>query len=75
MTIYKYVPHVSYNVHFSSGRIDLPKHEVYINETEYFQSLLPDIFSDYDIVRGVDQGVLPNDLFLKLMHSKPSLKE
>ena len=57
------------------GGIDLSKHKIYINETEYFQSLLPDIFSEYDIVRGVDQWALPNDLFLKLMHRKPRLKE
>ena len=75
MTIFKYVPNVEYKVHFSSGGIDLSKHKIYINETEYFQSLLPDIFSEYDIVRGVDQWALPNDLFLKLMHRKPRLKE
>ena len=55
MTIYKYVPNVKYSVKFSSAGIDLSKHKIYINETEYFQSPLPDIFSEYDIVRVVDQ--------------------
>ena len=75
MIIYKYIPHTEYTVTFSSGGLDLSNYDIYINNTQSFQSLLPDIFNDYDIIREKDEWSLPNDLFLKLMHRKPRLNE
>ena len=74
MINYKYVPNVEYKVHLSSGGIDLLKITIYINEVQYFEPGLPNIFKAYEIDMD-DFWKMPIDLFRKLMHRPPKLNE
>ena len=59
MTVYKYVPNIEYKVNFSSGGIEMSKHKIYVNETQYFEPNFSNIFEAYEITKN-DSWSMPN---------------
>ena len=66
MTVYKYMPNIEYKVNFSSGGIEMSKHKIYVNETQFFEPNFSNIFEEYEIDKN-DSWSMPNKLFLKML--------